>query len=61
MKYIYEGDSIIIEEMPQGCIISSTGDEIVHQYVQISSTRDALAVIDSLQRMIEAQNSKGLE
>lgn len=55
MEYQYEGDDIAIEEMPQGCIISSIGEERVHQYVQISSKRDALAIIDSLQRMIAIQ------
>ncbi len=53
MEYVYEGDDIDIEEMPQGCIISSSREW--DRYVQISSKRDALAVIDSLQRMIAIQ------
>ena len=42
----YEGDDIIIEEMPQGCVltqVSHTGRGIT-----IASTQDALAVIESL-------------
>lgn len=49
----YEGDDIVIEEMPQGCVltqISFTGRGIT-----IASTRDALAVIESLQRMLKVQ------
>ena len=46
----YSGDDITIEEMPQGCVISSpTG------YVVISSTSDAVAVIKSLKLMLEVQ------
>lgn len=53
-KFDYDGDQIQIEEMPQGCILYQTSDgghrtsEII-----ISSRDDALAVIESLQRMIE--------
>ncbi len=48
----YEGDDIIIEEMPQGCVLSNyqgLGD------VTIASTRDALAVIASLRKMLKIQ------
>ena len=48
----YEGDNILIEEMPQGCVLSQhiSGHEVV-----ISSLQDALAVIESLTRMIKIQ------
>lgn len=49
----YEGDDIIIEEMPQGCVISSP--TLWNVYVTVSSTKDALALIASLQKMLEIQ------
>lgn len=52
MAINYEGDDIKIEEMPQGCIISNMQDK----FVIISSTNDALAVIESLERMLEIQS-----
>ena len=62
MEYTYEGDDICFEEMPSGCVISTYGDDNESlQVIVVSSTRDALALIDSLQRMLEAQKSKGLE
>ena len=51
--FTYEGDDITIEEMPQGCIIMSNND--VHQSVVIASTKDALAVMESLAKMISIQ------
>lgn len=47
----YEGDDIIIEEMPQGCVLTNYRG----RGVTIASTRDALAVIESLQRMLKIQ------
>jgi len=50
---------IIIEEMPQGCIITDikTRDEIV-----IASMHDALALAQSLLEMVKAQIEKrGIE
>lgn len=43
-------DSIELEEMPNGLFISNVGRKDV---VLISSERDALAVIESLTRMLE--------
>ena len=48
----YEGDDIIIEEMPQGCVITNYRSG---KTVMIISTQDALAVIESLQRMLKVQ------
>lgn len=61
MEYVYEGDNICIEEMPQGCIISSMDLDKkpwLEFSITVSSTRDALALIDSLQRMIEIQKGE---
>ena len=44
----YSGDDIVIEEMPQGCVITSEKGTVV-----ISSTADALAVIESLKLMLK--------
>lgn len=55
MTITYYGDDITIEEMPQGCVISSIGDDRVHQYVVVASTRDALELIASLEKMIRVQ------
>ena len=46
----YSGDDITIEEMPQGCVISSEKGTVV-----ISSIRDTLAVIKSLKLMLEVK------
>lgn len=52
----YEGDNITIEEMPQGCVISQESlDGFYEDCVVITSTRDALAVIASLEKMIRIQ------
>lgn len=48
----YFGDDISIDEMPQGCVITSNNSE---KSITISSTADALAIIKSLQNMIEIQ------
>lgn len=48
MTIDYEGDNIAIEEMPQGCIINHKNGEVI-----ISSTKDALAVIASLTKMLQ--------
>lgn len=46
----YVGDTIEIEEMPQGCVIHSltSQDDVV-----VSSPKDALALIESLVRMLK--------
>jgi hypothetical protein len=44
----YSGDDIVIEEMPQGCVITGNKGTVV-----ISSIQDAVAVIASLQFMLE--------
>ena len=49
----YEGDDIYIEEMPQGCIISQVNG--LGGSVRISSSYDALKVIESLQKMLKIQ------
>ena len=46
----YNGDDVVLEEMPQGCVVSGKDG-----YVVISSTSDALAVIESLQKMLKIQ------
>jgi len=52
----YDGDDIAIEEMPQGCVISQGAWGGLHtDVVIIASTRDALAVIASLKKMIRIQ------
>lgn len=51
--FTYEGDDITIEEMPQGCIIMSNDD--VHKSIVVASTRDALALILSLTKMVNIQ------
>lgn len=45
----YSGDNITIEEMPQGCIINSVGGEVV-----VHSVKDALALIESLTRLVSS-------
>lgn len=48
----YRGDDIIIEEMPQGCVVTGiTGQHTIVIY----SYQDAKALIDSLQKMINIQ------
>jgi len=49
----YEGDTIDIEEMPNGCIISEYQKEFPQPHIIIITKRDAEAVIESLQRMIK--------
>lgn len=46
----YKGCEIEIEELPSGCIVSSK-----QSVIRIASKEDALALIDSLSRMIEVQ------
>lgn len=50
-----EGRELVIEEMPQGCFIGNpnTGNVIL-----VSSYEDAVAIIKSLNKMIEIQFSK---
>jgi len=48
----YEGDDIMISEMPQGCVIMGYGDR---NTITVSSQRDALALIASLQKMLQIQ------
>jgi hypothetical protein len=45
----YNGDDITIEEMPQGCVINSKGGEVI-----VSSIKDALALLESLTRLISS-------
>ena len=47
----FEGDEIIVEEMPQGCVITN---KVSDKTIVISSVRDAKMVILSLLRMIES-------
>lgn len=49
----YEGDDIIIEEMPQGCVLSQIS--FTGRGITIASTHDAIAVIESLQKMLRIQ------
>lgn len=51
----YNGDDITIEEMHQGCVINSKGGEVV-----ISSPRDAVALRDSLNLMINQMIIDGI-
>lgn len=54
----YCGDSIIIEEMPQGCVISAVGkdgNKWMGYNIVVASAKDAKALIDSLERMLEVQ------
>ena len=44
----YSGDDICFEEMPQGCVIISKGGEVI-----VSSFKDAIALRDSLNRLIK--------
>lgn len=46
----YSGDDIVIEEMPQGCVITGANGQVT-----ISSQADAQAVIKSLQLMLSIQ------
>ena len=46
----YEGVNIVIEEMPQGCVIL---DKNTHKQITITSTHDALALISSLRKMLK--------
>ena len=50
----YESDDISIEEMPQGCVLTSHGVTIV-----IGSTKDALAIASSLLKLVEYRTSTG--
>jgi hypothetical protein len=51
--YTYIGDDILIEEMPQGCIISRKigGYQAT---VIVSSKRDAESLINSLQELLKS-------
>lgn len=54
----YYGDDIVIEEMPQGCVISAVGkdgNKWAEYNIVVSSAKDAKALIDSLERMLEVQ------
>ena len=53
--FAYEGDDITIEEMPQGCVIANVQDDGITQQVVIASTRDAIALILSLTKMVNIQ------
>jgi len=44
----YSGDDIVIEEMPQGCVITGEKGTVV-----INSSADAIAVIKSLKLMLK--------
>ena len=57
MTNTYEGDTICIEEMPQGCVISYYFPEV--DCIVISSIKDAEAVIESLQKMIKSWDMNG--
>ena len=50
----YVGDEICLSEMPQGCVITSLTVDTPGQVV-VASPKDALAVIDSLKRMLLVQ------
>ena len=50
----YSGDDICFEEMPQGCVIISKGDEVI-----VSSFKDAIALRDSLNRFIKVMIERG--
>lgn len=60
---VYSGEEILIEEMPQGCIITPimrTGDSeieyiVVGDSIRISSKQDAIELIESLERMLKIQ------
>lgn len=56
-KHILVGDEFSIEEMPQGCILSEvTNDgQYTGRVFRISSSKDALMIIESLNRMLKAQ------
>ena len=56
MAIDYDGDDIKIDEMPQGCIIYPKGDS--RNYILIASFSDALAVIQSLSKMLIIQFGK---
>lgn len=59
----YIGETLIIEEMPQGCVITPitrTGEEVMDfdiagDSVVVSSKDDAIEVIESLERMLKVQ------
>ena len=56
-SHILEGDEIKIEEMPSGCVISHY--MIKNRYIQISSRKDALLVMESLIKMLRAWDKNG--
>lgn len=63
MNNIYEGSDILIEEMPQGCVITPiihVSGELAHwdiagDSITISSVEDAIELIESLERMLKVQ------
>lgn len=46
----YSGDEITIEEMPQGCVISSNKGTVV-----VASYDDAIALLESLKLMLRTK------
>lgn len=51
MTIDYEGDDVDIEEMPQGCILYNKQGK----FVIITTTKDALALVESLCRVLDIQ------
>lgn len=51
---VYKGDDIIIEEMPQGCVVVCKSDPYI--YITVSSLQDAMELIESLERMLKIQH-----
>lgn len=52
---VYDGHDILIEEMPNGCVISNK-----HGEVTVATTQDALALIASLTKMLQVMDEKGI-
>lgn len=50
----YVGDEIFLDEMPQGCVITSLTNDTPGQ-VTVASPKDAIAVIESLKKMLLVQ------
>jgi hypothetical protein len=62
-EFDYAGDNIVIQEMPQGCIISKIEEETqtwAWPTVQVASTKDALALIASLTKMLRYLDSEDI-
>ena len=59
----YTGSSISFEEMPQGCIISGVPGSYTPDnfYVVVSTSEDARALVESLNRLIQFRAQEGLE